>query len=319
MYATRSPEWIAKSMLAFAYRLKEGFNADPIFVFDSPHKEEIKVKHTLEKRRLERDATQAKSREACKALHRLLDQFYDVTQPVSKRQKCKRCNRRSQMQICGHYERKGIKVSEEIVNLVKLRLTESGFQVRIARLGDAEEEAAKSASENNDLVASEDLDALIHGAPTVIRFLDRFKPAAEQYQFKLAADIKLPVLIRLDELMKGLGFAKRRQLVDFAILCGCDFATRLKKIGPVAAHRIILKHGAIGYFTRSVEGRALEWENFDYQAARKMFERKLGKSKRLKSFEKKDGTAKLKPKPKRAKAYEMRAHTTTATFDQEFA
>ncbi len=66
---------------------------------------------------------------------------------------------------------------------------------------------------------------------------------------------RLPTVIEMVEVMEGLGFTSRRQLADFGILCGGDFAGKLYGIGPVRAHAIIFKYGSLGRFKSSPEGK----------------------------------------------------------------
>lgn len=102
-------------------------------------------------------------------------------------------------------------------------------------------------------------------------------------------DVRVPSVINLSEVMAGFGFTKHKQLVDFAILCACDFVTKLKGIGPIHAHRIILKHGSIGRFRMTKQGKQIPWSawaNFDFQAARDPFLRPLPKRREISS---KDG------------------------------
>ncbi|CAE8637354.1 unnamed protein product [Polarella glacialis] len=271
--AYRSPgnsQGITRNFLAFSERL-EAFGMQPIFVFDSAPKP-AKVEHTLIERARKRNVQQARCQKDLEDLRSILGQLEELGARVPHNLLQRKYNKRS---LESHFARRAIAIPADAYQMVKDALTQRGSKVILARSGDAEEEAAKS-SGPEDLVASEDLDALIYGAPSVLRFIDRL---GADMEFD-PEDVRVPSLINLSEVMAGLGFTKHKQLVDFAILCGCDFATKLKGIGPIHAHRIILKHGSIGRFRMAVEGKQIPWSawaQFDFQAARDAFLRPLPK------------------------------------------
>ncbi|CAE8720954.1 unnamed protein product, partial [Polarella glacialis] len=212
----------------------EAFGMQPVFVFASAPKP-AKVEHTLIERARKRDVQQARGQKALEDLRSILGQLEELGAAHSMQRKYnERC-------LESHFARHAIAIPADAYQMVKYALTQRGSKVIQARSGDAEEEAAKS-SAPEDLVASEDLDALIHEAPSVLRFIDRL---GADMEFD-PEDVRVPSVINLSEVMAGLGFTKHKQLVDFAILCGCDFAAKLKGIRPIHAHRIILKHGSIG-------------------------------------------------------------------------
>eukprot|EP00913_Durusdinium_trenchii_P025606 g24033.t1 len=79
-----------------------------------------------------------------------------------------------------------------------------------------------------------------------------------------------PYWIELEELRETLEFTQG-QLVEFAILCGCDYATSLPGIGPYRGFRILKDYGSIGRFRISREGRQIPqevWEHFNYKEDR---------------------------------------------------
>ncbi|CAJ1370914.1 unnamed protein product [Effrenium voratum] len=103
----------------------------------------------------------------------------------------------------------------------------------------------------------------------MVGFLDRLRKDT---------DARRPFCIELSELQAALGFASHRQLVEFAILCGCDYTGRLPGVGPHKAHRIISEYKSIGRFRICKEGRAISkeaWANFKYKETRTLFEKKL--------------------------------------------
>jgi flap endonuclease-1 len=48
----------------------------------------------------------------------------------------------------------------------------------------------------------------------------------------------------LEEVLEKLGFTKQ-QLIDYCIMCGCDFNKRVFKMGPVTSRKLIKEHGSI--------------------------------------------------------------------------
>ena len=90
--------------------------------------------------------------------------------------------------------------------------------------------------------ASKDYDALLFGAPRLLRFLTisgrEFLPS--QGTFRPI----VPELIELDRLLHGWRIT-REQLVDLAILVGTDFNEGVKGIGPKKALALIEKYGSL--------------------------------------------------------------------------
>jgi flap endonuclease-1 len=90
--------------------------------------------------------------------------------------------------------------------------------------------------------ASKDYDALLFGAPKLLRFLTisgkEFLPS--QGTFRPI----VPELIELDRLLAGWRIS-REQLVDLAMLVGTDFNPGVKGIGPRKALALIQKYGRL--------------------------------------------------------------------------
>jgi len=90
--------------------------------------------------------------------------------------------------------------------------------------------------------ASKDYDALLFGAPRVVRFLTisgkEFLPS--QGTFRPI----VPELIDLDRFLATLRIT-RGQLVDLAILVGTDFNDGVKGVGPKKALKLVQEFGAI--------------------------------------------------------------------------
>ncbi len=97
---------------------------------------------------------------------------------------------------------------------------------------------------NKDAYAagSQDYDALLFGAPIVVRNLavsgKRKLPGKSVY-----VDVK-PEVIELEKGLELLGIS-REQLVDIALLVGTDYNEGIKGIGPKKALKLVKKHGNI--------------------------------------------------------------------------
>jgi flap endonuclease-1 len=99
-------------------------------------------------------------------------------------------------------------------------------------------------AQNKDAYAagSQDYDALLFGAPLVVRNLTvtgkRKLPGKGVY-----VEVK-PEMIDLEDMLRKLEIS-REQLVDIAILVGTDYNDGIKGIGPKKALKSVKKHGSI--------------------------------------------------------------------------
>jgi flap endonuclease-1 len=102
--------------------------------------------------------------------------------------------------------------------------------------------------------ASKDYDALLFGAPRLMRFLTisgkEFLPS--QGTFRPI----VPETIELDALLAGWAIT-REQLVDLAILVGTDFNDGIKGIGPKKALKLVQRYGRIEQMPPEI-GEALD-------------------------------------------------------------
>lgn len=81
--------------------------------------------------------------------------------------------------------------------------------------------------------ATEDMDCLTFGCPTLIRHL--MAPSSSNTPIQ---EFSLSVLLQeLDVSME--------QFVDMCILCGCDYASNIRGIGAVRALSLIKQHGSL--------------------------------------------------------------------------
>jgi flap endonuclease-1 len=89
---------------------------------------------------------------------------------------------------------------------------------------------------------SKDYDALLFGAPRLVRFLTisgrEFLPSANRFRPITPEIIDLPIMLA------RLGIT-REQLIDLAILVGTDFNEGIKGIGPRKALALVRDHGRI--------------------------------------------------------------------------
>jgi flap endonuclease-1 len=103
--------------------------------------------------------------------------------------------------------------------------------------------------------ASKDYDALLFGAPRLVRFLTisgrEFLPSVGAFR------AITPEIIDLARMLGVLGIS-REQLVDLGILVGTDFNAGIKGIGPKKALTLVRRHGAIEQMAAEIRER-LEW------------------------------------------------------------
>jgi len=82
-------------------------------------------------------------------------------------------------------------------------------------------------------VLSCDSDNMVYGCRTLLEKIDHYEGAEPVYQS-----------IDNDDLLKLLDMSPEK-FVDFAIMCGCDYNTNMKGIGPVNCFKLIQEHGNI--------------------------------------------------------------------------
>lgn len=117
---------------------------------------------------------------------------------------------------------------------------------------DAEAQAAHMAAAGSVwAAASRDYDALLFGAPRLVRFL---AVSAREFLPSQAAFRRIePELIDAGELLRTLRIT-RAQLVDLAILVGTDFNQGVKGIGPKKALRLVQEYGSIDRMPDRIRG-----------------------------------------------------------------
>ena len=123
--------------------------------------------------------------------------------------------------------------------------------------GDAEKKCASLClSGEADVVATEDYDVLVCGAPRVLRNVT-----------------KSPEEMHLQTVLDSLQFTQE-QFIEFCVLCGSDFTTYLPNVGPAAAYKAIQTYGTIDqFFEKDTKGQKLakDYPEFDYHTALALF------------------------------------------------
>ena len=97
--------------------------------------------------------------------------------------------------------------------------------------------------------ASKDYDALLFGAPRLVRFL-----TISGREFLPSQGVSRPItpeLIDLPHMLDALGIT-RTQLIDLGLLVGTDFHPGVKGIGPKKALRLVTRFGAIEHMAPEV-------------------------------------------------------------------
>jgi flap endonuclease-1 len=136
------------------------------------------------------------------------------------------------------------RLTPEMVGEAKQLLRLMGLPV-IQAPSEAEAQAAHMARRGDVwAAASKDYDALLFGAPRVIRFL-----TISGREFLPSQGISRPItpeVIDLQEMLDALGIT-RSQLIDLGLLVGTDFHRGIKGIGPKKALTLVTRFGRIDH------------------------------------------------------------------------
>jgi len=141
------------------------------------------------------------------------------------------------------------RLTSEMIADAKTLLQLMGLPVVQAR-SEAEAQAAYIAKRGDVwAAASKDYDALLFGAPRLIRFLTisgrEFLPA--QRSFRPIT----PEVIDAQRMLDTLGIT-HEQLVDLGLLVGTDFHPGINGIGPKKALALVKRHGAIDHMPSKI-------------------------------------------------------------------
>ncbi len=155
------------------------------------------------------------------------------------------------------YAQASSRLDDQIIGDAKALLDYMGIPC-IQSPSEGEAQAAFMAINSDaDAVGSQDYDALLFGAPKLVRNLAitgrRKLPGKKAY-----IDVK-PDILELNSILDALNITSK-QLIDVAILVGTDYNEGIKGIGPKTALRLIQKHGAIEEVLADLNERI---ENFE--------------------------------------------------------
>ena len=138
------------------------------------------------------------------------------------------------------YAQSSSRLNQEILDDSMRLIIAMGLPV-IQAPSEGEAQASYMASKGDVFaIGSQDYDALLFGAPRVVRNLaitgKRKIPRKNAY---VEAE---PEMIILDDELSEMGIT-REQLVDIGIMCGTDFNPGLPRVGPKTAFKLIKEHG----------------------------------------------------------------------------
>jgi flap endonuclease-1 len=107
-----------------------------------------------------------------------------------------------------------------------------------------------------DAIVTDDLDILVFGGNNVLK------------GFSIAQKKKFQE-ISLEKLLSQAGLTQQ-QLIDIAIMIGCDYCPKARKVGPVNAYKLIKENDNI----YNIVKRRLAWLPMDFKSARDFFRTK---------------------------------------------
>jgi flap endonuclease-1 len=141
------------------------------------------------------------------------------------------------------------RLTTEMIASAKQLLQFMGLPV-VQAPSEAEAQAAHMARRGDVwAAASKDYDALLFGAPRLVRFLTisgrEFLPT--QGTFRPIT----PELIDAQRMLEALGIS-REQLVDLGLLVGTDFHPGIHGVGPKKALALVTRHGAIEHMPANI-------------------------------------------------------------------
>lgn len=151
------------------------------------------------------------------------------------------------------------KHNDDVMELLRF-MGVPGFQAD----GEAERTCAGLAALGHaDAAATEDMDALVFGAPKLLRNIHR---AAAQQQIPLVQEISLRLVL------EGLSFNCQAEFVDFCILAGCDYLDTIPKVGITTSHQLVKKHRSIEMILEKIDrAKHTVPADWNFKAARNCF------------------------------------------------
>lgn len=107
--------------------------------------------------------------------------------------------------------------------------------------------------------ATEDMDVLTFGTPKMVRHMT------------VSAARKLPIVeIDLAKVLDGLELTMD-EFIDLCILCGCDYTTSIKGVGPKGAYKMIKEHKTLETGLKNLSEKYTVPEEFLYKEAAILF------------------------------------------------
>eukprot|EP00033_Pygsuia_biforma_P003130 GCRY01003437.1.p1 GENE.GCRY01003437.1~~GCRY01003437.1.p1 ORF type:complete len:374 (-),score=109.09 GCRY01003437.1:219-1340(-) len=108
--------------------------------------------------------------------------------------------------------------------------------------------------------ATEDMDSLTFGTPILLRnmtYSEAQKKPVKEY--------------RIDQVLEGMQLTQA-QFIDMCILCGCDYTSSIRGIGPVTALKLIRKHGSLEEILKNIDTSKYQVPDpFPYEQVRDLF------------------------------------------------
>ena len=219
-------------------------NIEAIYIFDGEH---IGKENTHEERAVAKGKAEASRDTKIEVLQKSLDEH--VNDPVAS------LSISSEIYRLQHSV---ITITKQHYVVLQQLFQEHNIPYHIAA-GEAEKGCADLCVNGGaDVVVTEDYDALVCGAPVVLK--------------NLGSSNKPMIEIQLNNVLGALQLTYA-QFVDFCILCGSDFNPSLPKIGPVTAYKHIKRHFCIENILLATGYNTNEevLKTFKYQLARSNF------------------------------------------------
>ena len=137
------------------------------------------------------------------------------------------------------YAQASTSINQQIVTDAKELLGYMGVPYILAPSEGEAEAAYMVARGAADYVGSQDYDALLFGAPRVVRNIT-ITGKRKLPRKGITVDVK-PEVLELPEVLQALEIT-REQLIDLAILVGTDYNPGIYKVGPKTALKLVRKH-----------------------------------------------------------------------------
>jgi len=158
------------------------------------------------------------------------------------------------------FAKRTVRITKDQVNDVKKLLVMMGCPIVEAPC-EAEAQCAELCREGKVFATcTEDADALTFGTPVLCR------------HFTFSEARKMPIMqFNLDEVLSGMEM-NLVQFIDLCILCGCDYTSTIRGIGPKKAYDLIKSHGTIEQAMATLDKTKYPVpEDFDFAIAREEF------------------------------------------------